>query len=274
MGFKLDLFRRLFCHARFQRMHRLMFALSLRGMGLLNFENDHVSGEDAFLRKVAAWRQKGPLVVFDVGANVGDYARLIRRYAPQAEVYAFEPHPETFAHLTKDAAMHGYQALNLGLSDVAGSQKIYDYADRGGTAHASLYQAVIEDLHRGVAAAWDVDLTSLDAFCRERGVERIHLLKIDTEGNELRVLQGARETLQAGRIDLIHFEFNGMNAVSRSFFRDFYELLPDFDFYRLLPEEMLPLGAYDPLFCELYGFQNIVAVRRASDFRPLVPIHG
>lgn len=274
MGFKLDLFRRLFCRARFQRVHRLMFALSLRGMGLLNYENDQVSGEDAFLRKVAAWRQNGPLVVFDVGANVGDYSRLIRRHASQAEVYAFEPHPETFAHLTKDAAQYGYLALNVGLSDVAGSQQIYDYADRGGTAHASLYQAVIEDLHKGVAAAWDVELTSLDALCHERGIEHIHLLKIDTEGNELKVLQGARETLEAGRIDLIHFEFNGMNVVSRSFFRDFYELLPDFDFYRLLPEEMNPLGAYDPLFCEIYGFQNIVAVRKASDFRRLVNAHG
>lgn len=274
MGFKLDMYRRLFCRARFYRFHRLLFSVSLRGMGLLNYENDRISGEEAFIRRIAAWRKQSPLVVFDVGANVGAYSRLVSEQAPEAAIYAFEPHPQTFRELTEDAARHGYRAFNLGLSDVAGSQKIYDYADRGGSQHASLYQAVIEDLHHGVAAAWDVQLTDLDTVCREQGVDRIHLLKIDTEGNELKVLQGAREALAEGRIEVIHFEFNGMNVVSRVFFRDFYQLLPDFDFYRLLPDEMVAIGAYDPLMCELYGFQNVVAVHRASAFRALVSSHA
>jgi len=267
MGFKLDLYRRLFCHARFIRFHRLLFSLSLRGMGLLNYENETVSGEEAFIRRVAAWRRSEPLVVFDVGANEGAYSRLVRRHAPTASIHAFEPHPQTYAQLALDAAKHGYRAVNVGLSDAAGQQKIYDYADRGGTAHATLYQEVIETLHGGVAAAWDIQLAELDAFCRAEGIERIHLLKVDTEGNELKVLHGAREMLDAGRVDVLHFEFNGMNVVSRVFFRDFYQLLPEYDFYRMLPAELVPIGPYDPLTCELYGFQNVVAVHKASEFR-------
>lgn len=266
MGFKLDMYRRLFCRPRFYRFHRVLFSLSLRGMGLLNYENDRISGEDAFIRRVAAWRTHAPLVVFDVGANRGAYARLVRLYAPDATIYAFEPHPQTFAQLEEDAVRHRYQALNIGLSDAAGSQKIYDYANQGGSEHASLFQAVIEDLHHGVAVAWDVQLTDLDTFCREQGIDRIHLLKIDTEGNELKVLQGAREALAAGRIDIIHFEFNSMNVVSRVFFRDFHQLLPDYEFYRLLPGGLVPIGAYDPLLCELFCYQNIVAVRKDSSF--------
>jgi hypothetical protein len=43
---------------------------------------------------------------------------------------------------------------------------------------------------------------------RERGIERINLLKIDTEGFDLQVLEGAQESLRDGRIDFIYLEFN------------------------------------------------------------------
>ena len=49
---------------------------------------------------------------------------------------------------------------------------------------------------------------TLDEVRRELGVERINLLKIDTEGFDLQVLQGARQSLEEGRIDCIYLEFN------------------------------------------------------------------
>jgi hypothetical protein len=56
-----------------------------------------------------------------------------------------------------------------------------------------------------------------------------------------------------------------MNVISRAFFRDFYTLLPDYAFYRLLPDGPVPLGEYSPILWELFASQNIVAVRRGCE---------
>lgn len=87
------------------------------------------------------------------------------------------------------------------------------------------------------------------------------LLKIDTEGNELAVLHGAQNALKNGKIEMVHFEFNEMNVISRVFFRDFWNLLHPlgFQFYRLLPNSAFEITRYSPVDCEIFAFQNIIA---------------
>ena len=53
-----------------------------------------------------------------------------------------------------------------------------------------------------------------------------------------------------------------MNVVSRVYMLDFMKLLNNYDFYRLLPNSMYPLNDYRPLTHEIFGFQNIVAIRK------------
>lgn len=243
-----------------------MFRLSLHGLGILNYENDAVSGEAAFVRKLAHWRGQERTVVFDVGANEGAYARAIRQHLENAELYAFEPHPKTYEALRRDAENHQYIALNLGLGDAPGEHVIYDYAHQDGSQHASLYRGVIEEIHKGESVSYRIALDTIDHVVEKHGVDRIHLLKIDTEGHELKVLQGAQRALERGMIELVHFEFNEMNVVSRVFFRDFVELLPDFRFYRMMPYGLMPLGEYSPVAHELFAYQNVLAVRKDSSF--------
>jgi hypothetical protein len=87
-------------------------------------------------------------------------------------------------------------------------------------------------------------------------------LKIDTEGCELDVLKGFRRYIEGGKVGAVQFEFNEMNVLSRAYFHDFWNLMPGYDFYRLLPGGMIRLEGYVPLFCEIFAFQNIVALRR------------
>ena len=89
----------------------------------------------------------------------------------------------------------------------------------------------------------------------------IDLLKIDTEGFELEVLLGASEMLTEKKITIIQFEFNEVNIVQRRFLKDFYNLLPKYDFYRLDEQRLIPLGSWEPKH-EIFMFQNIVAIRR------------
>jgi hypothetical protein len=108
-----------------------------------------------------------------------------------------------------------------------------------------------------------VELRTLDDFCAERGIGRIDLLKIDVEGHELRVLEGARGLLEADAIGFIQFEFNATNIDSRSFFRDFYELLsPRYRLSRIVRDGLYPIGAYSPRHELFVGPVNYLAEHR------------
>jgi hypothetical protein len=96
-------------------------------------------------------------------------------------------------------------------------------------------------------------------------LQHISLLKIDTEGHEFEVLLGARNAIDRGSIEVVHLEFNEMNVISRIFCRDFFELLKDYSFYRMLPDGLLPLGPYTAVTCELFAYQNLVAILRGHE---------
>lgn len=139
--------------------------------------------------------------------------------------------------------------------------KLYDYAEKDGSSHASLFESVITEIHASPSNVFhDVALTTLDEFIENEKISEIILLKIDTEGNELDILKGAANSISSGIIKAIHFEFNEMNVVSKVFFRDFWKTLEKYKFYRLLPNEMLEIKNYSPLACEIFAYQNIVAI--------------
>jgi hypothetical protein len=63
------------------------------------------------------------------------------------------------------------------------------------------------------------------------------------------------------RIQAIHLEFNEMNIISKQSFKDFWDLLDAYDFYRILPGgKLLPIRVYKPISCELFAFQNLILI--------------
>jgi FkbM family methyltransferase len=255
--FVADTYALVFARKELFYLNRLLFYLSLHGLGILN---EKLSGEQTFLRRLAKRLDK-PLIL-DVGANVGSYSNRAKLIWPNATIYAFEPHPKTFVRLEAEASKRGYVALNLGCGDKEERLQLYDYKGYAeGSMHASLYGEAIEEIHGAESQSYAVNVTTIDNFVAKNEIQRIHLLKIDAEGNEIRVIWGAKKCIANGLVDIIQFEFNEMNVISRSFFRDFRDALHGYKFYRLLPNGLLPLEPYKPLMCELFAYQNIVAVR-------------
>jgi hypothetical protein len=72
----------------------------------------------------------------------------------------------------------------------------------------------------------------------------------------------SEKTIKSGAIDVIQFEFNEMNVISRTFFKDFFDFLPEYDFFRLTHQGALFIRRYTPCFCEIFAYQNIVCVRK------------
>jgi hypothetical protein len=64
-----------------------------------------------------------------------------------------------------------------------------------------------------------VEVKTVDQFCQEKNIERIDILKSDTQGFELEVFKGAEHTIKANKIGLICFEI---------IFSDMYKELPSF----------------------------------------------
>ena len=150
--------------------------------------------------------------------------------------------------------------INAACGSEVGQLVLYDYAGSTGTGHASLHAGVIEEIHKGESDQHVVDVIDLDKFAIDHGIAIIHLLKIDAEGHELEVLKGAANLLRENRIRAIQLEFNEMNVVSGVFFKNFCDLLPNYKFYRLLRDGLMSLDPYSSLRCELFAFQNIVAL--------------
>ncbi len=257
----LELYRRVMCRRSLYRFNKALYFLSLKGIGIGNWQSADISGEKRFVSGIAS-RLDTP-VVLDIGANVGNYSNLLKELSPRARIFAFEPHPLTFAKLQLSAQLNGYVAVNAACGSVVGKAKLFDHGNHEtGTEHASMIKDVIESVHSDKSKAWDIDVTTIDDFVKVNGLVHIDLLKIDVEGGEMNVLLGAAETMAAEMIDYIHFEFTEANTVSRVFMKDFYALLEDFDFYRMLPDGLGPMGSYFPLLSEIFAYQNVVAIRK------------
>ena len=253
----------IFGRSIFGKINMFLYQLSLRGLGVLNYQGEYLIGEKNWLNNYL--KNKKNSIVLDVGANVGNYSKDILESNKDSIVYAFEPHPKTYKNLVSNISNSRFKGFNLGVGDENGKLELFDYDTKDGSSHASLYKDVIKDLHKGNPISHEVDIIKLDEFLQEQKILNIDLLKIDTEGNEFKVLLGCIDTLREKRIYAIHMEFNEMNIISRVSFKDFWDLLSDYEFYRILPGGgLLPIKNYSPITCEIYAFQNIVAILKEN----------
>ncbi|HEY2925806.1 MAG TPA: FkbM family methyltransferase [Albitalea sp.] len=246
-------------------MNRALFNLSMRGLGILNYRSMRESGETHFLQRIlpcyvnkADNKEQLTNVILDIGANVGAYSNEILRIAPAAKLYCFEPHPSTAEKLV-EATNGRATVMQLAVGSTAGNIELFDYEGVDGSSHASVHRGVFERIHKRSHQSTTIEVTTIDSFVEESKIESIALLKIDTEGHELEVLRGASRCLRDNMVDVVHFEFNEMNLVSRVFLSDFFEILDGFRLYRLLPSGWIPLQ--DRSIENLFAYQNIVAVR-------------
>ncbi|HEY9003103.1 MAG TPA: FkbM family methyltransferase [Mucilaginibacter sp.] len=227
------------------------------------------NGERVFVEKVLLGLNKTAIkpVFFDVGANVGEYSLVLREYFPNAEIYSFEPVKNTFEKLAENTVNSHINLHNIGFSDKVGTGEIFNTVNSDNTEVASVYKdvfsGVFHDHNELVPMEFQMD--TIDNFCRLNNITNIDFLKIDVEGHELSVLKGAENMLLNGQIKIIQFEINTHNVYSRVFLNDFYQILSDFEFYRILPDELIKIGPYNPQN-EIFTLQNIVAFRKDAGY--------
>jgi FkbM family methyltransferase len=131
------------------------------------------------------------MVVFDVGANLGFYTLLLAdRVGPQGRVHAFEPDPLSCELLRRRTAGRANVEINqAAVGDHEGTITLY--TNRSNRADNRVHPS----LGAETAEAVDVSLTTLDAYCAARGIERIDAVKMDIQGAEVSALAGFRKTI-------------------------------------------------------------------------------
>ncbi len=154
-------------------------------------------------------------VFFDVGANTGQTSREALKNFPAADVLAFEPDATSFSTLTATIADRRFRSFNVALSNKSGDAPFFDYgalATSNSLVENSQYASRIK--HDVIVRTVNCD--TVDAVCRSIGITSIDVLKVDTEGHDLAVLQGAARMLAEHRIRFVYVEFNTMLPVRGS----------------------------------------------------------
>ena len=207
-------------------------------------------------------------VVFDVGANVGDYSAMVHSFIPSARIYAFEPAASVYQQLAqKLSAIDKAKAFNFGFSDEEKTIDLHSYTVEGQAV--SLISSIDRRLPTQVLKVEVVDterikVRTLDGFCAEEGIEHIDFLKLDVEGHEVAVLRGAQSMLDRGSISMIQFEFGPANIYSRTYFYNFWSMLSDkYDLFRIVPGGVAPITHYGE-HLEVFLTTNYFAMRKQA----------
>ena len=161
-------------------------------------------------------------VVFDVGANVGNWTKIALETFSEATVHSFELSEETFKTLTRNVVAKRAKLNNLGLSNQTGEITYKDYGANSGV-NTILTDANFHD-HRIPYSEKTGCLATGGQYCDENNINHIDFLKIDVEGAEHLVLEGFSNLLSSQRIKVIQFEYGYTHADVHFLMKDFYRM--------------------------------------------------
>lgn len=182
-------------------------------------------------------------VVFDVGANRGDWTRASLTRQPSAKIVSFEPSSGAFAILAERFAKdERVRAVRVALSDFSGEGTLW--SDVPGSGLGSLTQRSLDLMGCVFDTSEAVTVQTVDDWVIASGI-RPDAMKLDVEGKELAILAGAEQIL--GSVSVVQFEFGGTQIDQRLYLADYYRFLTKsgFDLARLTPSGLTRLRSYE-----------------------------
>lgn len=197
--------------------------------GLL-MSDPYRNGEYKFLEKhVSKYTNKS--IIFDVGANIGEYSEKILEFNTKVHIHCFEPIPDTFKQLTiKHKEAKKVLLNNFAFSDREGKSIMFEYDKLGGRNSIEKHPDLISETTNKI----EIPLHTIDTYCKVKSIATIDYLKIDVEGHEVNVLRGAKQMISEKKINSIQLEYNYLWKNTSNKLEDVYDLLSEnYNIYRL-----------------------------------------
>jgi len=184
-------------------------------------------------------------VIFDVGADKGVFINLFSKMFEDPTIHAFEPNEKTASDLFKIYKLNKNITINqIALGDEISDKKFHRSYVSGSSG---FYKRSVNTRHykRKIISnnindnnlysdSPIVNINTLDSYCEKNSIDHIDILKIDTEGYESKVLEGAKRMLQSNKIDVLQLELNHSSVymddhnvpISKSFYEIEKNLIP------------------------------------------------
>lgn len=213
-----------------------------------------VNGEMSLIEKLAPHCR----TFVDVGANVGRWsAAFAASMPPGGRGLLFEPSLSAQQALRERFYRdERIEIVPMAVSDTSGTAIFFEEPDSGETSSLVPHQSRVGAQPRTVST------TTLDRETSERGWEKIDFLKIDAEGYDFRVLQGARQLLSSQNIGGLQFEYNASWALAGSTLARALGDLHDFGYqtFLLKSEGLYRFGHREyEKYRDFFGYANFVA---------------
>ena len=188
--------------------------------------------------------------LFDVGAHHGETINNFIKYFSFSNIHSFEASNKNYKVLKIKFKKKNESKIflnNFGLSDLNKSLKIKEFEETSSTTLSDInndskyYKRKMEVLglkdNEKIYRNSDVKLIRLDNYCEEKKINKIDLLKIDTEGHEYFVIKGSTNALT--KIKYIYFEHHYDDMLIKGYkYSDIHDFLKKYNFIRIYKSKM------------------------------------
>lgn len=134
-------------------------------------------------------------ILIDVGANQGNFTKVLRSLNPVRQVYFCEANTNCISILEKNKLHHDVIIPKI-ISDKVGEENFYIYSAESTSSMFSFENNMdeITELNTKAKEIKTIPSISIDNLIKEYNIKEIDLLKIDVQGAELKVLEGSKSS--------------------------------------------------------------------------------
>jgi len=224
--------------------------------------NNLFLGENIFIKKFEKLNIKNCI---DIGANIGDFSLEILNNK-STKVIAFEPLPKCCDKLSLIYKEYGnrFKFFEIALSNKDGFSKL-NYGET--TSPLSSLETKINKIpYVGVSNTNSIEVITkqLDSFINDLEFQNTDFIKIDVEGHEMGVLDGALDFIKKNHIKLIQIEFNWHNLLTKNTINDYSVMLEGYVVTQLnlINGKLRIINPLDPL-SNLHFLSNFIFIEKS-----------